>query len=132
MAEQIFDELDLFILFHELDRLSYLLESRSSAKIIPEESIKHVQAVLKGIWKKREWAFNELPKYGVNPYKLNGKTITEEYRAWYQWWKEYLSSLPEYLRLRLLEEVKGNLKLSNAEKKALTPPGSWKDLIGQC
>ncbi len=132
MNENIDNELDLFILFHELDRLSYLLESRLTAKIIPEVSTKHVQSVLKEIWKKRDWAFTMLPKFGVNPFKMTGKTITEEYRAWYQWWKEYLSNLPEDMRLRLLEEVKGALKLTDAERKALTPPGSWKDLMGHC
>jgi hypothetical protein len=132
MNENIDNELDLFILFHELDRLSYLLESRMTAKIIPEESIKHVQAVLKGLWKKRSWAFTLLPKFGVDPYKTTGKTLTEEYRAWYQWWKTYLSNLPEEYRLRVLQEVKGSLTLTDAEKKALTPPGSWKDLIGLC
>ena len=132
MSENIENELDLFILFHELDRLSYLLESRLQAGIIPEETIKHVQAVLKGLWKKREWAFSMLPQYGVNPFKMTGKTITEDYRAWYLWWKDYLVNLPEELRLRVLQEVKGTITLSEVEKKALTPPGSWRDLIGKC
>ena len=125
-------ELDLFILFYELDRLSYLLESRLITGIIPEISKKHVQAILKEIRRKRDWAFGLLPKYGVDPFKMSGKTITEEYRAWYQWWRDYLSSLSEDVRLRLLEEVKGTLKLTDAEKRALTPPGSWKDLLGKC
>ena len=132
MSEEINSELDLFILFHELDRLSYLMESRLSAGIIPEISTKHVQSILKELWRKRDWAFSLLPQYGVNPFKTTGKTITEEYRAWYQWWKGYLINLPEELRLRLLEEVSGSLKLSEAEKIALTPPGSWKDLLGKC
>ena len=125
-------ELDLFILFHELDRISYLLESRLTADIIPEVSKKHVQAILKELWRKRDWAFSLLPNYGVDPFKMSGKTITEECRAWYLHWKDYLSNLPEDMRLRLLEEVKGTLKLTEAEKKALTPPGSWKDLLGKC
>jgi hypothetical protein len=125
-------ELELFILFHELDRLSYLLESRLTANIIPEISKKHVQAILKEIRRKRDWAFNLLPTFGVNPFKMTGKTITEEYRAWYQWWWKYLSNLPEDMRLRLLEDVKGSLELSENEKKTLIPSGSWKDLLGKC
>ena len=123
------NELDLFLLFYELDRLNYLLKSRLDNGVIPETSIKHVQAVLKELGKKRDWAFTLLSQFSVEPFKTTGATITEEYRAWYKWWKDYFMELAEDLRLRLLESPD---KFPEEERKVLTPTGSWRDLIGKC
>ena len=126
--QPITNELDLFLLFYELDRLGYLLRSRLSIGIIPEVSVKHVQSVLKEINKKKDWAFTQLPQFNVDPFKTIGTTITEEYRAWYKWWHDYYLSLPEEMRLRILEDS----KMTEEEKKAMIPSGSWKDLLGKC
>jgi hypothetical protein len=121
------NELDLFLLFFELDRLGYLLRSRLDRRIIPEVSVKHVQAILKELGRRRDWAFTQLQQFGVDPLKTTGETITEEYRAWYKWWKDFFSELAEEIRLKIFEG-----SLSDEERKNLTPSGSWKDLIGKC
>jgi hypothetical protein len=118
-------ELELFLLFYELDRLGYLLRSRLDKGIIPDVSVKHVQAILKEMGKKRDWAFTQLPQFGVEPFKTTGKTITEEYRAWYKWWKDSFLGFTEEVRLKILEG-------SEEERRNLVPSGSWKDLIGKC
>jgi hypothetical protein len=117
------NELDLFLLFYELDRLGYLLRSRLDKGIIPDISVKHVQAVLKELGKKRDWAFTQLPQFGVEPFKTTGETITEEYRAWYKWWKDYFSELPEEMKLKIFEGT-------YIHSDILVPSGTWKDLIG--
>jgi hypothetical protein len=116
-------ELDLFLLFYELDRLNYLLRSRLDNGVIPEASLKHVQAVLKELNKKRAWALTLLPQFGVEPYKLNAPSITEEYRAWFKWWKDYFLGFSEELRLKVMEG------LSEEEKKTMVPPGTWKSVV---
>jgi hypothetical protein len=116
-------ELELFILFFELDRLIYLLESRSETGTIPELSWKHAQAIIKELNKKREWALSQLSSFGVNPCQMGGKTITEEYRAWYQWWQDYLFGLSEEERLKIWATPK---EFTNR------PAGDWKTLIGTC
>ena len=126
--QPITNELDLFLLFYELDRLSYLLRSRLDNGVIPEVSIKHVQAILKEFGKKRDWAFTQLSQFNVDPFKTSGETITEEYRAWYRWWKDYFMGLSEVLRMKL----EGFNKLPEEERKTLIPAGNWRDLIGKC
>jgi hypothetical protein len=96
--------------------------------VIPEVSAKHVQAVVKELGKKRDWAFTQLYPFSVEPFKTTGETITEEYRAWYKWWKDYFLGLTEEVRLKILE---GPEKLPEEERKNLIPSGSWKDLIGK-
>jgi hypothetical protein len=120
------EEIKLFVLFHELDRLSYLLRSRLDNGIIPEVSVKHIQAVIKELGRKRDWAFTQLPQFGVDPFKTTGETITEEYRAWYKWWKDYLSTLSEDLRMKILEGS------GVSSETVLVPSGTWRDLIGRC
>jgi hypothetical protein len=120
MTEPAYSEFGLFLLFYELDRLGYLLQSRLKNGIIPEVSTKHVQAVLKELNKKRDWAFTQLPQYGVEPFKTTGETITEEFRAWYKWWRDFYLTLPE---------EKYAEKVIDA---TLRPSGTWKDLIGKC
>lgn len=127
--QPITEEIKLFVLFHELDRLGYLLQSRLDNGVIPEISLKHVQAILKEIGKKRDWAFIQLRNFGVDPLKVTGETLTEEYRAWYKWWRDYLATLEEDLHMKILENFD---KLAEEDYKGLVPPGTWKDLIGRC
>jgi hypothetical protein len=121
--QPITDELRLFILFNELDRLIYLLQSRQDNGIIPTISGKHAQALLKELGRKRTWALSQLQQFGVESLKESGASLTEEYRAWFRWWKDYLFSLTEEDRLQIMD----GSKTWNQR-----PSGSWKDLIGTC
>jgi hypothetical protein len=82
-----------------------------------------VQAVVKELNRKREWALTQLPQFNVNPCQLNGETITEEYRAWYKWWQTYLFGLSDDERLKIWE---------NPKEFSGRPAGSWKSMIGSC
>lgn len=126
MSDPVYSEFGLFLLFYELDRLGYLLQSRHKNGVIPEISLKHVQAILKELNRKRDWAFTQLPQYGVEPFKTTGETITEEYRAWYKWWRDFFLNLPEQETYTLLENF------SPEKTSEIRPAGTWKDLIGKC
>ena len=123
--EKPFSELRLFVLFNELDRLIYLLQSRMDGKVIPLSSDKHVQAVLRDLGKRREWALSQLPQFGVEPFKTSGDSVTEEYRAWFRWWKEFFYGLPEEEQLRIMEESFREQETGQDRR----PAGTWRDLI---
>jgi hypothetical protein len=114
-------EIELFSRIFEIDRLMYLLDSRSDS-IISGSANKHVQAILRDLSSKKDSFFDQLPLFGVNP-TADGGQKTAEFRAWFKWWKDFVLNLPEEKRLEII---------TTETKTDLRPTGTWRDLIGKC